>query len=115
MAVMFRKSVVLAAGNYQSVPYFEDYDLWVRMDQKGFLGANLPITLVYARIGNDMIGSYCRHELFCLGMARRFFEFLIVLAVRTSVRLLSKPGLALVYKIVRMPPTRVVERICKGG
>ena len=70
MAVMFRKSVVLAAGNYQSVPYFEDYDLWVRMDQKGFLGANLPITLVYARIGNDMIGSYCRHELFCLGMAR---------------------------------------------
>lgn len=125
MAVMFRKSAVLAAGNYQSVPYFEDYDLWVRMDQKGFLGANLPITLVYARIGNDMIGrrqglSYCRHELFFLRRAREsgflsFSEFLIVLAVRTSVRLLPKPGLALVYKTVRMPHTRLVKRICKRG
>lgn len=90
------------------------------MDQKRFHGANFPVTLVYARIGNDMIGSYCRHELFFLGMAREsgflsFSEFLIVLAVRTSVRLLSKPGLALVYKTVRMPPTRLVERICKGG
>lgn len=121
MAVMFRKSAVLAAGNYQSVPYFEDYDLWVRMDQKGFFGANLPVTLVYARIGNDMIGrrqglSYCRHELFFLRRAREsgflsFPEYLAALVVRIPVRLLPKPILALVYKIVRMPPTRLVERI----
>lgn len=121
VAVMFRKSAVLAAGNYQSVPYFEDYDLWVRMDQKGFFGANLPVTLVYARIGNDMIGrrqglSYCRHELFFLRRAREsgflsFPEYLAALVVRIPVRLLPKPILALVYKIVRMPPTRLVERI----
>lgn len=90
------------------------------MDQKRFHGANFPVTLVYARIRNDMIGSYCRHELFFLGMAREsvvlsFSEFLIVLAVRTSVRLLPKPGLALVYKTVRMPHTRLVKRICKRG
>lgn len=95
------------------------------MDQKRFHGANFPVTLVYVRIGNDMIGrrqglSYCRHELFFLRRTREsgflsFSEYLIVLAVRTSVRLLSKPGLALVYKTVRMPPTRLVERICKGG
>lgn len=121
MAVMFRKSAVLAAGNYQSVPYFEDYDLWVRMDQKGFFGANLPVTLVYARIGNDMIGrrqglSYCRHELFFLRRAREsgflsFPEYLAALVVRIPVRLLPKHILALVYKIVRMPSTRLVERI----
>ena len=121
VAVMFRKSAVLASGNYQSVPYFEDYDLWVRMDQKGFFGANLPVTLVYARIGNDMIGrrqglSYCRHELFFLRRAREsgflsFPEYLAALVVRIPVRLLPKPILALVYKIVRMPPTRLVERI----
>lgn len=121
VAVMFRKSAVLSAGNYQSVPYFEDYDLWVRMDQKGFLGANLPVTLVYARIGNDMIGrrqglSYCRHELFFLRRAREsgflsFPEYLAALAVRIPVRLLPKPVLALVYKIVRMPPTSLVEHI----
>lgn len=128
VAVMFRKSAVLAAGNYQSVPYFEDYDLWVRMDQKGFLGANLPITLVYVRIGNDMIGrrqglSYCRHELFFLRRTREsgflsFSEYLIALAVRIPVRLLPKPVLALVYRIVRMPSTSLVERvraILQGG
>ena len=114
--------------NKQSVPYFEDYDLWVRMDQKGFFGANLPVTLVYARIGNDMIGrrqglSYCRHELFFLRRAREsgflsFPEYLAALVVRIPVRLLPKPILALVYKIVRMPPTRLVERvraILQGG
>lgn len=90
MAVMFRKSAVLAAGNYQSVPYFEDYDLWVRMDQKGFLGANLPISLVYARIGNDMIGrrqglSYCRHELFFLRRARETgFDYSILVNEKNS-------------------------------
>lgn len=90
MAVMFRKSAVLAAGNYQSVPYFEDYGLWVRMDQKGFLGANLPITLVYARIGNDMIGrrqglSYRRHELFFLRRARESgFDYSILVNEKNS-------------------------------
>lgn len=125
---MFCKSAVLAVGNYQSVPYFEDYELWVRIDQKGFLGVNLPITLVYARIGNDMIGrrqglSYCRHELFFLRRTREsvflsFSEYLTALAVRIPVRLLLKPVLALVYRIVRMPSTSLVERvraILQGG
>jgi hypothetical protein len=71
MAVMFRKSAVIASGNYQKVPYFEDYDLWVRIVQQGFLVKNIPEKLVKARIGNDMIGrrhglSYAKHELFFL-------------------------------------------------
>ena len=112
VAVMFRKSAVLAAGSYQSVPYFEDYDLWIRMAQKGFKGANLPVTLVHVRIGNDMIGrrqgvAYCRHEFLFLRRAWEsgFFslpEYLEALVVRVPVRLLPKPLLAFVYKIVRM-------------
>ena len=87
------------------------------MDQKRFHGANFPVTLVYVRIGNDMIGrrhglSYCRHELFFLRRAREsgflsFPEYLAALAVRIPVRLLPKPILALVYKIVRSPTTRI--------
>ena len=55
MAVMFRKSSVLDAGNYQPVPLAEDYDLWVRMLGNGCQAANLPDVLVYARTGNGMI------------------------------------------------------------
>ena len=51
--VMFRKSKVLAAGNYQPCPLFEDYDLWVRMFLAGDHFANLPDTLLYMRV-NDM-------------------------------------------------------------
>lgn len=55
MAVMFRKSAVLEAGSYRAIGGFEDYDLWVRMLQRGSRARNLPDTLVYARTGNGMI------------------------------------------------------------
>ncbi len=55
MTVVFRKSSVLAAGNYQPFPMFEDYYLWVRMLSNGCLIANLPEYLVKARIGPQML------------------------------------------------------------
>lgn len=48
--VMFRKSRVESAGGYQLCPYFEDYDLWVRMYKDHAVFANLPDTLLYMRI-----------------------------------------------------------------
>ncbi|MDO4433503.1 MAG: glycosyltransferase [Alysiella sp.] len=54
MTVAFKKSAVLAAGNYRHAPLYEDYDLWVRMLQNGCQFANLPETLVYARAGDAM-------------------------------------------------------------
>ena len=51
--VMFRKSKVLAAGGYQPCSLFEDYDLWIRMYQKGSIFANLPEVLLYMRV-NDL-------------------------------------------------------------
>ena len=112
MAVMYRKSAVLAAGSYQVVPFFEDYDLWFRMDAMGFKGANLPDTLVYARIGNDMIGrrhgfSYAKCELNFLKRQREkgFLSatgYAKAVLLRVPVRLLPKAVLAWVYKIVRM-------------
>lgn len=49
MTVMFRRSAVLAVGNYRHFPFLEDYDLWVRMLGGGFMLANLPEILVEAR------------------------------------------------------------------
>jgi glycosyltransferase involved in cell wall biosynthesis len=52
--VMFRKAAVLTAGNYRDMALFEDYDLWIRMIQKGARLGNIPETLLYVRIGQGM-------------------------------------------------------------
>jgi glycosyltransferase involved in cell wall biosynthesis len=53
--VMYRKSAVQAAGGYQSsYPYFEDYDLWLRMIWSGSKGYNLQENLLFMRTGNGM-------------------------------------------------------------
>lgn len=54
MTVMFKKSTVLAAGNYQNDPLYEDYALWIRMMMQVQTVANLSAVLVYARAGNNM-------------------------------------------------------------
>ncbi len=54
MTVMFRRSAVLAAGNYRHFPYLEDYDLWARMLSGGSLLANIPEILVDARTGKAL-------------------------------------------------------------
>ena len=57
VTVMFRKSEVLRAGNYQDWFYNEDYYLWIRMMQAGCSFANLNETLVNVRMNPD---SYAR-------------------------------------------------------
>jgi glycosyltransferase involved in cell wall biosynthesis len=52
--VMFRRSKVMNAGNYREMSRFEDYDLWIRMIQKGARLGNLTETLLYMRIGQVM-------------------------------------------------------------
>ena len=54
MTVMYKKSAVLSAGNYESCPLMEDTYLWARMIMNGAFCANINESLVYARIGRDM-------------------------------------------------------------
>ncbi len=54
MTVMFRKSAILASGNYQHWHLDEDTYLWGRVLKKGFKIANLPDVLVNVRSGKDM-------------------------------------------------------------
>ena len=54
-SVMFRRSAVLAVGNYsQALHGCEDYDLWYRLLAAGYKGINLPEVLLYSRVGNDL-------------------------------------------------------------
>lgn len=52
--VMYKKSDVEAAGGYQDFYLLEDYYLWIRMLQKGFIGYNIQEPLLWMRAGSDM-------------------------------------------------------------
>ena len=54
MTVMYKKSSVLAAGNYQHCPLMEDTLLWINMFKNGAVAMNIDDYLVYARIGEGM-------------------------------------------------------------
>ncbi len=51
--LVFRKSAVIAAGNYQKMPFFEDYDLFIRMAATGFEFYNIQESLVWIRASDD--------------------------------------------------------------
>lgn len=110
MTVVFRKDAVLQAGGYQHAPYFEDYDLWIRMLNKGMKFHNLQRSLVLARVGNDMVGK--RHGLRYAGYEFDHFlrmkktgfigTFSMAKAVilRLPFRLMPKSLLIAVYRFV---------------
>ena len=54
VTVMFKKSSVLNAGNYQHCPLMEDTLLWVNMFKNGATAMNIDDYLVNVRIGKDM-------------------------------------------------------------
>lgn len=53
-SVMYKKSKVLEAGNYQSCLLMEDTYLWVNMFLHGAKGKNIDDNLLYFRVGKDM-------------------------------------------------------------
>lgn len=110
MAVAFRKNKVQNAGSYEDVPYFEDYYLWAKMVVKGTKFYNIQESIMYARVGNDMIGRrmgipYARKEFAFFRKIRKIgfinnFEFYAIIFLRIPLRLLPKKFLASLYKFV---------------
>lgn len=54
VTVMFKKSAVMKAGNYQSCLLMEDTLLWINMILSGAVFGNIDDYLVYVRTGKDM-------------------------------------------------------------
>lgn len=54
VSVMFKRSAVLRAGNYQSCLLMEDTLLWINMITTGAKCKNVDDDLVFVRIGKDM-------------------------------------------------------------
>lgn len=108
MTVMFKKQAVLDVGNYQDMPYFEDYWLWVRMLQKGYIVKNIEQVLVKVRAGQAMITRrYGRkyiesiykfyymayNEKFC-----RLTNITLVLCIRIIAAMMPRKILGQIYK-----------------
>lgn len=69
MTVVFRKKAVLSVGNYEEVPYFEDYYLWTKLIHSGYKLYNIPEFLVLANFDELSLKrrhgwNYFKHELF---------------------------------------------------
>jgi len=107
--VFFRKSAVLASGNYQSCLFFEDYFLWSRMIKAGYKLANMPEVLVETQAGSAYFRrrgglKYFQYE---LEFARKLSEigFLslkdmaLFLLRRLPFRLLPQSVRSISYKI----------------
>ncbi len=108
MTVVFKKQAVLDSGNYRDFPGFEDYDLWVRMLQKGYIAENLPEYLVNVRADEKMFArrgglEYLKRE---LSFQRYLLEsgyinyitFVENVAIRSFVRIVPNSLRAIIYK-----------------
>lgn len=97
MTVMYKKSAVLKAGNYEHAPLMEDDMLWTRLILAGAKGKNIDDYLVYARTGLAMIdrrGGYAyfkkykksRKKVYQLGLAT-YGDYIYTLLVQFVVAL----------------------------
>lgn len=62
-SIMMKKSKVISAGNYRNYLYFEDYDLWIRMMEKGYKFYNIQEVLVYMRTDTNFYKRRGRSKL----------------------------------------------------
>lgn len=111
MTIAYKKQAVLAVGGYQHHLYMEDYNLFLRLLAGGFVMANLPDYLVYARIDNGMHGRrrglqyiasewQLYHLKSSLGLQNPL-KGLLLFGLRALPRLLPAPLLAMIYQRLR--------------
>lgn len=106
--VMFRKKAVLSVGGYQHFPFFEDYDLWVRMLLNGSRFYNIQESLLYFRFSSDMFKRrgglrYIKMEISFQNQLKRFgfisiTEFLSNILIRLITRIIPNSMRAFLYK-----------------
>ncbi|GEP89458.1 Glycosyl transferase family 2 [Chitinophaga terrae (ex Kim and Jung 2007)] len=110
MTVMYKKDKVLNAGAYWEKRMFEDYHLWYQMIRSGCIMHNLPISLVSARIGNNMVGRrrgwhYLKTEnsFFQIMKQDNFissFGYYRIMFIRAIFRIMPSSVLAPLYKFL---------------
>lgn len=92
-SVMYKKSEVLKAGNYQEVRFMQDYFLWVDMICNGTIGYNIQENLVSMRANDNLFKRRSGHEYFIIqkkllkNMKEKklinLFEYIFYLTIRS--------------------------------
>ena len=105
MTVAYQKNAVLDCGGYEDLQ--EDYYLWIKLIAKNQQVANLPDILVYARVGNGMVGrrrglNHAKAEWRLFKLKYRlgiqgFVSGLFTFALRSASRLLPTALLKAIY------------------
>lgn len=108
VTVVLKKSAVIQSGNYRDFLWFEDYDLFVRMLQKGYIAANISKYLVNVRADKDMFArrggwQYLKQDYkFQKQLLKTKFigktDFLINITIRSIVRLIPNKVRSYLYK-----------------
>jgi glycosyltransferase involved in cell wall biosynthesis len=111
MTVMYKKSDIINSGSYQHLPWMEDWYLWLRLLAKGYKGQNINESLVYARVGNDMLGrrsgfQYIKSEWLLTKVKlslelTNVFSAILIFLIRSIPRLLPRFLLSKVYSFSR--------------
>lgn len=110
-AVMYRKSSVVRAGGYQSMPLLEDYYLWARMLMDNARFYNIQMPLVHMRAGREQVKRrsgwrYAKSDFALLRSLHRMGflnrrDYLAASCLRVPVRLMPVPVVNLVYRLLR--------------
>lgn len=110
VTVVFKKTAVIQSGNYRDFLWFEDYDLFVRILQKGYIAANIPEYLVNVRADKDMFArrggwQYLKQDYkFQKFLLKTKFidkkDFTINITIRSIVRLIPNKLRSYLYKKV---------------
>lgn len=107
VTVFFKKEAVLSSGNYEDAPLMEDDMLWTRMILSHKKMANIGETLVYVRVGSDMINrrggfSYfkkykkARKKIYKLGFIS-YFDYKKTIIIQFIVALVPTPIRKLIF------------------
>ena len=106
--VMFKKSAVMAAGNYQPFHLFEDYYLWVRMLVNGSKFYNIQESLLYFRLSPNMFkrrGGY-KYALSEVKFEKAIYHLGYISFVKMVYNILNR-------SVVRIMPNKLREWVYK--
>lgn len=111
MTVVYRRHIIEAVGGYRDHYFMEDYNLWLRVISSGYYFENLNETLVFARVGNNMLArrrgiKYIKSE-FQLALLKyklniqSFPMSFLWFFLRSAARVLPVNFLSKIYKLNR--------------
>lgn len=109
VSVMFNKSKIIEVGSYESVPFFEDYYLWIKLLMNDCEIKSINYIGVNVRAGRDMVSrrsgfNFIKNELYFLIKSYRLsyiniLTLFVNLIIRIPIRLLG-PLNNLTYKYI---------------